>query len=269
MALVITDAGLAASSRAGDLGVEFKISHISIGTEGYTPTKDQTELRAEIIRKPVVRGRIIKVGHLHFEADFVGQEEFEGKEIGYHLDDEDQTLFGVDSDDGKVMTLKRANSIVTEVFDLNLSASRIDNITVEVAATQKANEDTLGIAEVATIEEVMAGTDDERIVTPSKLKSYISAQGLPHLISDSSATIKMSAVNVFTCHKTIALPSGDDGDWFVATVHSGIDLKTGECAYTALDGELVNHDGARVPKVWFTKTNQEFRFIRINGEWCV
>ncbi|ELO4023086.1 phage tail protein, partial [Vibrio fluvialis] len=34
MSLLITHAGIAAAIRAGDLGIEYKITHISIGSAG-------------------------------------------------------------------------------------------------------------------------------------------------------------------------------------------------------------------------------------------
>ncbi len=55
MSLVITNAGIAASVRAGDLGIEYKITHISIGTGGYIPDKSQTELQNEIQKKSITR----------------------------------------------------------------------------------------------------------------------------------------------------------------------------------------------------------------------
>ncbi|ASI93594.1 hypothetical protein [Vibrio rotiferianus] len=270
MALVITDAGRAASVRAGDLGVEFKISHISIGTEGYTPTEDQTELRAEIIRKPVIRGRIIKTGHLHFEADFVGKEEFEGKEIGYHLDDEAQTLFGVDSDDGKVMTLKRANSIVTEVFDLNLSASRIDNITVEVATMPFADEETPGIAEVATIEEVAAGVDDERIVTAKKLSAALSRNNKPNFIETQDDDIALNKLNVFKVIKPIQLPEASE-DCICRVLVLAAVTEENKQPFTAPNRKKITvlSTGEQHETTNIVTRNVQYTFKSIDGEWYV
>lgn len=88
-------------------------------------------------------------------------------------------------------------------------------------------------------------------------------------LESAASEIKLGSVNVFLAHAVVPLPASPDGVMFIAKVHSSVDLSSGECAFTALDGEQVDHRGARVSKVWFTKTNQEFRFIRINGEWCV
>ena len=79
MSLIITDAGIAASVKAGDLGVSYKITHISIGSEGYTPSASQTKLRAEIMKRPITRGAVIGTGRLHFETVWDGDEEFEGR----------------------------------------------------------------------------------------------------------------------------------------------------------------------------------------------
>ncbi|EJB8414110.1 phage tail protein [Vibrio vulnificus] len=91
---------------------------------------------------------------------------------------------------------------------------------------------------------------------------FITADVMTHLI-------RLGGVHVFTAPAEIPLPVADDGQWFVASVHPSVDLKTGECAFTAPDGETINHAGTAVPKTWFVKTSQEFRFVRINGEWCV
>ncbi len=130
MSLIITTAGLAAAVHASNLGVQYKITHISIGTEGYIPSSGQTALVNEIMRKPITKGSVINQTQLHFETIWNGTEEFEGKELGYWL--EDGTLFAVDSRDGDVITYKRKNSVVTEACDLNLSGSGIDSITVSL-----------------------------------------------------------------------------------------------------------------------------------------
>ncbi|WP_232733542.1 phage tail-collar fiber domain-containing protein [Vibrio sp. HA2012] len=173
MSLLITDAGISASIAAGDLGISYKITHISIGTQGYIPTSDQTALKNEIQRKAITRGELVAPGQLHFETVWDGTEEFEGKELGYWL--ENGTLFAVDSRDGEVITFKRKNTIVTEACALNLAASTIENITVELQGSPYASEALAGIAKIATTTLVSAGSDDTTIVTPKKLKERMMA----------------------------------------------------------------------------------------------
>ncbi|EOV0352576.1 phage tail protein [Vibrio fluvialis] len=172
MSLLITHAGIAAAIRAGDLGIEYKITHISIGSAGYVPNPDQTALVAEIQRKAITRGALVAQGQLHFETVWDGDEEFEGKELGYWL--EDGTLFAVDSRDGEVITYKHKNTVVTEACELNLAASTIENITVEFLGSPYATEQVSGTAKIATSALVIAGIDDTTIVTPKKLEEALS-----------------------------------------------------------------------------------------------
>ncbi|HBV77646.1 MULTISPECIES: phage tail-collar fiber domain-containing protein [Vibrio] len=173
MSLVITDAGIAASIHAEELGVEYKITHIAIGLEGYLPTVDQTQLKQEAVRKPLSRGSVPAPSQLHFEAVFDDDSAFEGKEIGYFL--EDGTLFAVDSRGGEIMSLKRSNTIITEAFELNLAGSEITNITVEIMGTPYASETVAGIAKIATNEQVDEGIDDSSFLTIKKFTRALSA----------------------------------------------------------------------------------------------
>ncbi|MUK76190.1 phage tail protein [Aliivibrio fischeri] len=167
MSLLITDAGISASIEAEALGVNYKITHIGIGLDGYVPTLEQTQLKNEVAREALSRGSVPALGQLHFEAVFAGNTSFDGKEIGYFL--EDGTLFAVDSRDGEIMSLKRSNTIITESFELNLAGSSIKNITVELMGAPYATEELAGIAKITTIDK-MNSDDDETIVTPKKLK---------------------------------------------------------------------------------------------------
>mgnify|MGYP001397850002 CR=1 FL=1 len=146
MSVLITDAGIAASIKARELGVSYKITHIGIGLEGYIPTVDQTELKNEIAREALSRGAVPALGQLHFEAVFSDNKAFEGKEIGYFL--EDGTLFAIDSRNGEIMSLKRSNTIITEAFELNLAGSTIQNITVDLIGMPYATEEVAGIVQL-------------------------------------------------------------------------------------------------------------------------
>lgn len=166
MSLLITHAGIAAAIRAGDLGIEYKITHISIGSAGYVPNPEQTALVAEIQKKALTRGALVAQGQLHFETVWDGDEEFEGKELGYWL--EDGTLFAVDSRDGEVITYKRKNTVVTEACELNLAASTIENITVEMLGSPYATEQVAGIAKIVSNGQVDSENDDNAILTVTK-----------------------------------------------------------------------------------------------------
>ena len=178
MSLLITNAGIAASIHAGELGVSYKITHIAIGLDGYLPTLDQTQLKNEVAREALTRGSVPALGQLHFEAVFADKKEFEGKEIGYYL--EDGTLFAVDSREGEILSLKRSNTTITEALELNLAGSSIENITVELMGTPYATEEVAGIAKIITNAEVDEGTNDSSFLT---IKKMIRAFDAPYLIN--------------------------------------------------------------------------------------
>ncbi|WP_300173759.1 phage tail protein [uncultured Aliivibrio sp.] len=178
MSLLITDAGIAASIQASNLGVSYKITQIAMGASGYTPTHNQTSLRDETARRPITQGSVPGLGQLHFEVLFDGDIEYEAREIGYFL--EDGTLFAVDSRDGDIISIKRSDTVITEIFDLTLSGTEIDTITVEIIGAANATERIAGIAKIITNEQVDAGIDDSAFLT---IKKIIRAFDAPYLIN--------------------------------------------------------------------------------------
>ncbi|MGR6860817.1 gp53-like domain-containing protein [Aliivibrio salmonicida] len=186
MSLLITDAGIAASIQASDLGVSYKITHIGMGTSGYVPSHNQTSLRDETARRPITQGSVPGLGQLHFEVLFDGDIEYEAREIGYFL--EDGTLFAVDSRNGDIISIKRADTVITEVFDLTLSGSEINTITVEIIGAANATERIAGIARIITNEQVGAGIDDSAFLTIKKL------------LQRTASTLRSGVVQLSNCY---------------------------------------------------------------------
>ncbi|MDW6019930.1 tail fiber protein [Vibrio plantisponsor] len=247
MSLIITDAGIAAAIRAGDLGIEYKITHISIGSEGYVPEPAQTELRNELQKKAITRGALVAHGQLHFETVWDGVEEFEGKELGYWL--EDGTLFAVDSRDGDIITYKRKNTVVTEACELNLSASTISNITVELLGSPYATETVAGIAKITTTNQVNTGTDDATIVTPKKLKDNAATNSEIDAESTADKHVRLSQLwRAITPSRLIdklwlglaakIFPVGAAIPWFTDVAPSGFAIMKGQAFNKATYPEL-------------------------------
>lgn len=243
MSLLITDAGIAASIRAGELGISYKIAEISIGTEGYTPSKDQTALRNEVQRKPITRGEVIGLSQLHFETVWDGKEAFKGKELGYWLDD--GTLFAVDSRDGEVITYKQKDSVVTEACELNLATSTINNISVELVGTPSATEERQGIAKIATTKQVDEGSDDSAFLT---IKKLVHSLGVSHVIDKlvSNLWLKLAA-KIFPVGAAIPWFTDAAPDGFAIMKNQAFDTETfPELAKVFTDGIIPDMRGCGV-----------------------
>lgn len=226
MSLLITHAGVAAAIRAGDLGIEYKITHISIGSAGYVPNPEQTALVAEIRKKAITRGALVAQGQLHFETVWDGEEEFEGKELGYWL--EDGTLFAVDSRDGEVITYKRKNTVVTEACELNLAASTIENITVEMLGSPCATEQVAGIAKIVTTGQVDTGTDDRAFLT---VKKFLYAL-------DVTTVVDKLVTNLWLKLAARIFPVGAAIPWFTDVAPDGFGMFKGQAFDLAIYPEL-------------------------------
>ncbi|MEL7290429.1 MAG: phage tail protein [Pseudomonadota bacterium] len=243
MSLLITDAGIAASIEAGNLGINYKITEISIGTEGYIPSSDQTSLRNEVERKAITRGSVIDIGQLHFETVWDDTTEFEGKEIGYWL--EDGTLFAVDSRNGEVITYKQKNTVVTEAVELNLSASSIENITVEMLGSPYATETVAGIAKISTNQQIDEGVDDSSFLT---IKKLVHSLGVTHVVDKlvSNLWLKLSA-KIFPVGAAIPWFTDIAPDGFAIMKNQAFDVLTyTELAKVFPDGVIPDMRGCGV-----------------------
>ena len=133
MTLVVTQAGLAKAMQADQRGISFKITHVGIGTTGYTPDSSMTELQSESVRVALSGGKEISSNQMHLTALFDGEAEIIGREVGFYL--EDGTLFAVDSHPTDVLVYKSAStgSRVLEGFDLIFEAIPPNSITVDTS----------------------------------------------------------------------------------------------------------------------------------------
>lgn len=90
----------------------------------------------------------------------------------------------------------------------------------------------------------------------------------PHFIAVDEP-IKLGQLNVFMSHQDVLLPTAPDGSWFIAKVHQAVNLDTGECQYLPPVNEAILSSNKARPWARLVVINQEFRFVRINGVWCV
>ena len=125
--VVITQAGLNAAVSAG---VKIEITHIAVGTSGYTPTRSRKALASEVARVQIAGGEQVSENQWHVTADFT-EGEFAAREVGFFLSD--GTLFAVWSHPTNVLFYKTALGRVAQGFDLTLEGVPAENITVQAS----------------------------------------------------------------------------------------------------------------------------------------
>jgi hypothetical protein len=125
---VITKAGLSAVWRKDKTGLAAQITHVVIGTEGYTPVNTQTALRKQVAVYPISDGETLSSTLLHITAVADGPQAIWVREIGYLLSD--GTLFAVWSHPTDVLAYKPAENKLLLAYDLSLTALPPDSVTI-------------------------------------------------------------------------------------------------------------------------------------------
>ncbi len=125
---VITKAGLAAILRADNTGIAAQITHIALGTSGYTPSADQKSLVAQTAKYPIAGGERLSSTLLHLTALADGDRAFWVREIGFLLSD--GTLLAVWSDSSTPLAYKSADTDLLLAYDLSLAALPADSVTI-------------------------------------------------------------------------------------------------------------------------------------------
>ena len=133
MALTVTQVGLNKAVQASDGGINLRITHVGLGTVGYTPNKNMTALKNEITRVLISGGENVASNQVHLTALFDDDTEITAYEIGFYLSD--GTLFAVDSDPDNVLVYKHKSAKVIEAFDLILDAVPPNSITVNTSGS--------------------------------------------------------------------------------------------------------------------------------------
>lgn len=125
---VITKAGLAAIWNATRTGLSAEITHIVLGTSGYTPSAEQKTLRTQAGKYPIAGGEQLSSTLLHLTAVADGASAFWVREVGFLLSD--GTLLAVWSHASEPLTYKAANEELLLAYDLALSALPVDSVTI-------------------------------------------------------------------------------------------------------------------------------------------
>ena len=125
---VITKAGLSAIWRQDKTGLAAQITHVVVGTAGYTPVNTQTALRAQVAKFPISDGEKLSNTLLHFTALADDPLAIWVREIGFLL--ADGTLLAVWSHATDVLAYKPADADLLLAYDLSLTALPPGSVTI-------------------------------------------------------------------------------------------------------------------------------------------
>ncbi|MCX2689616.1 phage tail protein [Pseudomonas sp. DCB_CB] len=124
----ITETGLAAIFANDGTGFSAQITHIGLGTSGYTPDYKQKSLINQVAKIPMAGGEKLSPTLLHFTALADGTAAYWVREVGFYL--ADGTLLAVWSHPSSPLTYKAANSDLLLAYDLSLAALPADSVTI-------------------------------------------------------------------------------------------------------------------------------------------
>lgn len=165
----VTTGGLDLLANVGTIG-PVVLTQIAIGSAGYVPTGEETALTAEIKRITPEGASSPSPGKIHIVASDPSNDAYTVREIGIYAG---ATLFAISAQDAPIQ-IKPADGQSLFAIDFDISSLPPESVEIGDASFQypPATETVKGVAEIATQGETDAGTDDERIVTPLKLKGF-------------------------------------------------------------------------------------------------
>lgn len=187
MDFVLTTAGLQALINASETGTNsVQITHIGVGSGKYVPQKGQTALQSLIKKITIIEGGQAGDNAIHLAARDESEDVYEAFEIGVFLND--GTLFAVSSQQAPIVSKTKLATALLAV-DITIVGADVSDITFGdvgysfSAATTKRP----GIVQMATVEEVAAGVEEARAISPAALASRLATEALAGLVALASA----------------------------------------------------------------------------------
>lgn len=180
---VITTAGLSAIWRADNTGIAAEITHIGLGTSGYTPSKTQTALRTRKGLYPVSDGEKLSATLLHLTAVADDALEYWVKEVGFYLSD--GTLLAVWSDPTTALAYKSPTAQLLLAYDLSLEALPADSVTITStgAGLNLSLAAPLAAQAQALIAEQLRGLQQQDQIIDQEARQRIAGEQIANLLS--------------------------------------------------------------------------------------
>lgn len=173
--IIITDAGRTALINAAGTGTDaLVIDRVGVTATAFAATTATAAIPDEIKRIATIGGEAVAPDVIHLLVRDEGNDAYTVRGFGLYLDDD--TLFAVYSQIDPVID-KGAVSILLLALDITLVNA--DSALITFGDTNfinpPATETVRGVIELATGAETLTGVDDERGITPKKLKDTIIA----------------------------------------------------------------------------------------------
>lgn len=203
--VVITSAGLAALVNAENNGtLPVKITKFGLGTGNYTPSADQTALQSKFKEITALSGGDVGDNTIHVTMSDTSSDAYTVNEVGVYL--EDGTLFAVSSQPTGAILQKASGSQGLLSIDLVISGGT-SGITVDGDTNffnPPATTQVSGVVKLASLDDIKAGTDSKKAVTPSGVfnfvKTYVTEaiEALKTLLRKEIAAAALAAVPIGT-----------------------------------------------------------------------
>ena len=203
--VVVTSAGLAALLNAEQNGtLPVKITKFGLGTGNYTPTADKTALQSKFKEITALSGGAVGDNVIHVTMTDASSDAYTANEVGVYL--EDGTLFALSSQPVGAILQKAAGSQALLSLDLVLQGGT-GGVTVSGGTNffnPPATTTTAGVAKLASLAEITAGTDTTKICTPmgvfNFVKNYVASaiESLKTLLRAEIAAACLAAVPIGT-----------------------------------------------------------------------
>lgn len=173
--IVLTEAGLDAlvNAEAGNTA-NIQVTQLGLTNQPFTAAPTLTALPGEFKRIATLSGQSVSDTVIHMTAQDADADTYDVRGFALYL--ADGTLFGSYSNAAPIIRKTSIGQVLISI-DIAFADTTADSIDFGDATFlyPPASETVKGVAEIATQDEVDAGTDDERIVTPFKLAQVVAA----------------------------------------------------------------------------------------------
>ncbi|WIA56546.1 hypothetical protein N6H05_01590 [Sphingobium sp. WTD-1] len=174
---MVTAAGLDALVDAQGGGTDpIQIASLGISENAFTMAPTISAVPGELKRIEAIAGEAVSETVIHMTAQDVSEDIYELRGLGLYLDD--GTLFAIYSQPTPIFR-KVSISFFLLALDIGFSNGVAGDIVFgdTTFLMPPASETVKGVAEIATAAEAHAGIDDQRIITPLKLRLVLNALG--------------------------------------------------------------------------------------------